>query len=55
MLWLLDWFSLCLTLSLETDMAFTLLKILTLFGLVVAAGLFAFVIVWVLHDEFFGD
>ncbi len=55
MLWLSGWFSLCLTLSLETDVAYTILKMLTLFGLAVAAGLFTFVVITVLHDEFFGD
>lgn len=36
-------------------MAYTFLKIFAMFGIVVAAGLFAFVIFWVLHDAFFGD
>lgn len=55
MLWLLDWFSLFLTLSLEIEMAYTLLKMVALFGLAVAAGLLAFVVIMVLHDAFFGD
>ena len=36
-------------------MSYTLLKIVALSGLIVAAGLFAFVIIWTLHDAFFGD
>lgn len=48
MLWLLGWFSLCLTLSLETDMDFKVFKLCTLLGLAVSAGLLGFVVVLVL-------